>query len=247
MDKRRIRRYQNGVCTWEEAPLADERRVDILVGGRRLASVMASPFQLDALAVGFLFGKNLIGGAGDIESLSVDGLQVRVELGRENAAPRAPGPGGVKARPFPPEGPALDAAAILELSEEFDARSRLFRQTGAVHSCGLIDGPNRFHADDVARHNAFDKVIGQYLIHGPSGGPGLLLTTGRVSAEILMKSAKAGIGALISRGAPTDRAAELARRLDMIMIGFARRNRFNIYHGGEHIADAPRNNVKAIQ
>ncbi len=230
MNARRIRRYQNGALSWEEAALADECLVNIFVGGRRQASVMASPFQLEALAVGFLFGEGLIGRAGDIKSLSVDDLNIFVELCGEKAAPESPAKFSY---------PALDAARILELSEDFNAHSYLFRQTGAVHSCALVDGSKRFHADDVARHNALDKVIGQYLLDGPTGGPGLVLTTGRISTEILIKPAKAGIGAVISRSAATDRAVELAGSLDMIMIGFARRNRFNVYHGGEKIAGAP--------
>lgn len=240
MNARRIRRYQNGALSWEEAALADECLVNIFVGGSRQASVMASPFQLEALAVGFLFGEGLIGRAGDIKSLSVDDLNIFVELCGEKAAPGPISLEAVEAE-SPPNFlyPALDAAGILELSEDFNASSYLFRQTGAVHSCVLVDGAKRFQADDVARHNALDKVIGQYLMDGPTGGPGLILTTGRISTEILLKSAKAGIGAVISRSAATDRAVELAGSLGMIMIGFARRNRFNVYHGGEKITGAP--------
>lgn len=242
MNERRVRRYHGGVFSWEEAPFADECRVDILVDGRRRASVMASPFQLDCLAVGFLFGEDIISGVGDLKSLTVKGLEVYVELGKKKAEPHPVNLDNIEPEsvaPLRPAHPALDAARILSLSEDFNAHSYLFRQTGAVHSCSLIDGAKRHHADDVARHNALDKVIGQYLLDGPSGGPGLILTTGRISTEILIKSAKAGIGAVISRSAATDRAVELARRLNMIMIGFARQNRFNVYHGGEMIAEAP--------
>jgi formate dehydrogenase family accessory protein FdhD len=239
MNERLIRQYKNGVFSWEPAPLADECRVDILVGGRRLASVMASPFQLDCLAVGFLFGEDLISGVDDIESLAVNGLEIFVELRKKNAKPHPLTLKNIEPESVVPmrlSHPALDAAKILSLSEDFNSHSDLFRQTGAVHSCSLIDGPKRHHVDDVARHNALDKVIGQYLLDGPSGEPGLILTTGRISTEIVLKSAKAGIGALISRSAATDRAVELARRLNMIMIGFSRQNRFNVYHGGELIA-----------
>lgn len=243
MNERCIRRFKNSIFSWEEAPFADESQVDIVVDGCRQASVMASPFQLDSLAVGFLFGEGVIGGVNDIKSLSVNGRKISVELWMKNIEPHPVTLENIEpasVSPLKVSYPVLDAAKILSLSEDFNSHSYLFRQTGAVHSCSLISGSKRLHADDVARHNALDKVIGQYLIDGPSSEPGLVLTTGRISTEILIKSAKAGIGTVISRSAATDRAVELARSLNMIMIGFSRQNRFNVYHGGEKITGAPR-------
>lgn len=240
--ERRIRLYQNGFFSWQEAPFADECRVDILVDGRRRASVMASPFQLDYLAVGFLFGENIISEASDIKNLLVQGLEIHVELVHKKLASTSLTMGNIETQPAARpclSHPALDAAAILSLSEDFNSHSLLFRQTGAVHSCCLITGSKRHHADDVARHNALDKVIGRHILEGPLREPALLLTTGRISTEILIKSAKAGIGAIISRSAATDRAVELAKKLGMVMIGFSRQNRFNVYNGWEKIAGAP--------
>lgn len=242
MIERRIRLYQNGFFSWQEALLADECRVDILVDGRRRASVMASPFQLDCLAVGFLFGENIISGVSDIKSLLVRGLEIHVELVKKKITSNSPTMENIEtqpeARPSWPH-PALDAASIISLSEDFNSHSQLFRQTGAVHSCCVINGSKRHHADDLARHNALDKAIGLYLLEGPLKEPALLLTTGRISTEILIKSAKAGIGAIISRSAATDRAVELAENLGLVMIGFSRQNRFNVYNGWEKIAAAP--------
>ncbi|UQZ87803.1 formate dehydrogenase accessory sulfurtransferase FdhD [Deltaproteobacteria bacterium Smac51] len=247
MIERRIRRYKNGVFTWEEAPFADECRVDILVGGQRRASVMASPFELESLAVGFLFGEGSIGDIGDIKSLSVKGTEVFVELYQKNTASLSVTWENVETELFPVNKSCLNlkAADILSLSEDFNSHSYLFHQTGAVHSCRLIDGSRYYHADDVARHNALDKVIGQYLINGPCGGPALVLTTGRISSELLLKSAKAGIGVIISRSAATDLAVDLARRLNMVMIGFSRQGRFNVYNGGEMFEGAPLKHLTA--
>ncbi len=125
MNERRIRRYKNGAFSWEEAELADERLVSIFVGGRRQASVMASPFQLEALAAGFLFGEGLIGRASDIKSLSVDGLNIYVEASLENIAPQALSLDDGEAVSPKFSYPALDAARILELSEDFNSRSYL--------------------------------------------------------------------------------------------------------------------------
>jgi FdhD protein len=103
-----------------------------------------------------------------------------------------------------------------------------------VHRCCLIDGDARYFAEDLGRHNALDKVIGQYLAAGPAdSGRAFLWTTGRVSAEVVSKAARAGLGLVVSRAAVTDRAVDTARQADMTLIGFARNRRFNVYYGGE--------------
>jgi FdhD protein len=199
------------------------------------------------LAVGCLFTEGLIEKASEITGISVNNMTVRVEVGKNVSGPppraRSSGfglgsvaVGGLSGPTLSrTEAPRLTAERIIELMETFNRRSDLFRQTGAVHSACLVTGGLEYFAEDVGRHNALDKVIGRYLMGGPTGEPGLMLTTGRISTEILLKSAKAGLGAVISRSAATDRAVELARKLNMIMIGFSRRNRFNIYSGEEMI------------
>ena len=242
-EENEIRRYNDGVFTWEKAVLADECRVDIHLNGCRLASVMASPTRLDELALGFLFGEGLVDGPEDVVALEVEDLTVRIETrGRARARRETATLADLEDEAeaiFAPPAPPMDAARILAYMGEFNTRSHLFRQTGAVHSCCLINGDRRFFADDVGRHNALDKVIGQYLAAGRLSGPVLVLTTGRISVEILLKSVKAGAALLISRGAATDRAVELARRLNLVLIGFARETGFNVYHGGERLIDAP--------
>lgn len=246
-----ILKYKSGAFNWKKDLVAEERLVEIYVNNRPYVSVMATPAQLDFLAIGYLFTEGAIGGISDISDISVNGLKVQAEIKTGRSAPprraRSSGFGlgsvavddlrefrAVKADP-----PAIGAGLIIELMEEFNRQSDLFRQTGAVHSACLVKGRQRFFAEDVGRHNALDKVIGQYLRAGFSEEAGLILTTGRVSTEILIKASKAGLGTVISRSAATDRAVELARDLNMILIGFARQNRFNIYHGGWLIEGGP--------
>jgi FdhD protein len=106
----------------------------------------------------------------------------------------------------------------------------LFLDTGGVHSCALSDGNQMLlFEDDIGRHNALDKVLGAAMMHGMSLKDKVILTSGRISTEILAKVARRGIPAIISRSAPTGAAIEQARALNMSLIGFARGRNFNVY------------------
>ncbi len=245
-----IHRYENGCLKPAEDQVIEECQVDILLNGRIYASVMATPARLDHLALGFLFGEKVIKGLGQVKSLAVEGLKVGVEI----LSPAPPPPARARSSGFglgsvavgaaeelaqcpPRPAPASIAAGrLIELMEEFNRRSELFRKSGAVHSSALVVGRHFYFAEDVGRHNALDKVIGAYLADGfPAGKPALALTSGRGSTEIMIQAAGAGLGGLVSRSAPTDRSVELARRLNLLLVGFARGVRFNVYHGAEKI------------
>ncbi len=162
-----------------------------------------------------------------------------LESRKEGATPPSPpdhgqlAEAGTSARPFP-FGLPLNPETICDLMEEFNQSSGLFRATGAVHSVSFVDPDDRsvdVIYDDVGRHNALDKVIGRLLASGIDPARGLILTTGRISSEILLKVHRAGVRVLISRSAPTDQAVTLARDLGLTLIGFARGRRFNLYQG----------------
>jgi FdhD protein len=122
---------------------------------------------------------------------------------------------------------------------EFRRRSELHRQTGGVHAAALADRNGLLvFREDIGRHNAVDKVIGAYLLAGNCFEDKLLLSSGRLSSEILHKAAACSVPILVSRSAPTDRCVALARERSITLIGFARGRRMNIYSRGERIAVA---------
>lgn len=243
-----ILKYNGGAYSREKDLVVEERLVEIYAGGRPYVSVMATPAQLEHLAIGYLFTEGLIADISDIESISVNGLNVRVEVrGHPPAAParaRSCGFGlgsvalkGLQLENIPQSDPLpVMAERIVRLMEEFNRLSELFWKTGAVHSAWLVRGEQRFFAEDVGRHNALDKVIGRYLSEAPpSGRGGLMFTTGRISTEMLLKTARAGLGALISRGSASSLSVDLAEKLNMIVIGFCRGDQFKVFTGGEHL------------
>jgi FdhD protein len=137
-----------------------------------------------------------------------------------------------------PEGPVIAAAVIAELPERLRDDQRTFERTGGLHATGLFtpDGELTLIREDVGRHNALDKVIGNRLLEGATPLSGsLALVSGRASFELVQKAAVAGIPVLCAVGAPSSLAVDAARRLGMTLVGFVRDRRFNVYAGAERI------------
>ncbi len=130
----------------------------------------------------------------------------------------------------------ISSKSILKLMQEFQQKSNLFMETGAVHSAALSDGRNILvFKEDIGRHNAIDKIIGRTLEEGIDFRDKIILTSGRISSEILLKIQKCIVPLIISRSAPTDQAVKLACELNITIIGFARGNRMNIYSAPERV------------
>jgi FdhD protein len=111
-------------------------------------------------------------------------------------------------------------------------RQTLFDSTGAVHAAATFDrdGNVRLVREDVGRHNAVDKIIGASLLAGdlPAAGLGLFVS-GRASVEMVQKAWAAGFGTLVAVSAPTALAVDAARRAGLVLVGFMRSDRFNVY------------------
>jgi FdhD protein len=128
------------------------------------------------------------------------------------------------------------AQDILLLMREFNQKSELFKETGGVHSCAICSSKDILcFSEDIGRHNALDKVIGKALRNNIALEDKLLLATGRISSDIAIKAARAGIPIIVSHSAPTDMALDLARKSNITMVGFARGNRMSIYCGSDRI------------
>lgn len=244
-----IIRYENGTLFQTEDVTVQENQTDIIINGKTFVSAMATPDKLEDLAVGLLFSESLINSIDDIYNIEVskDNKAVNItmkeiEFSNINRV-RVTGFGaGMVSENFlnkeeTPKGSLnITCQLIVDKMSYFSKKSEMFQKTGAVHSCCIcLDNENIF-AEDVGRHNALDKVVGNSIKRRLNIEKSIFLTTGRVSTEILLKTARSGMCILISKSAPTDRAVELARKMDMTLIGFARGDRFNIYSGAHRIS-----------
>ncbi|MBL7131022.1 MAG: formate dehydrogenase accessory sulfurtransferase FdhD [Candidatus Omnitrophica bacterium] len=125
---------------------------------------------------------------------------------------------------------------IFELMKSFEKKSVTYRKTGGVHSAALSDSKDiLIFKEDIGRHNAIDKVIGEALMRNLSIKDLIVLTSGRISSDVMFKIQKMDSCLVISRSAPTDQAVKLAKSWNVTLVGFARGQRMNVYTAKERV------------
>jgi FdhD protein len=224
-----------------------EFHLTIILNDRELVTLLCSPEKLDFLAIGFLFSEGLINSKRDIKEIDLDAEEnlVRVATKKPLKFPKdilskrlIGSSGGKGASPFFGIDPRskidtsiyVSPSEVLDLVDQFVHRSGLFESTGGVHSAALCDTKSVLvFSEDIGRHNAIDKVFGECLLKDIPIHDRLLVTSGRVSSEILSKAAKRRIPLLISKSAPTNLGVQLANEVGITLIGFVREKRMNIY------------------
>ena len=218
----------------------------ITLNHQEVVTLLCSPTNLNYLAVGFLFSEGLIQGKDDIKKIIVDQqrgmVQVETEedsrFASQSPSKRLVTSGGGKGAPFSlacgqvkvESNIEISAGEVFALIDEFVQRSQVFKATGGVHSAALCDTKTILvFSEDIGRHNAIDKVFGECMLKDMPTAGRLIITSGRVSSEILLKVAKRNIPLLISKSAPTNLGVRLANDLGVTLIGFARGKKMNLY------------------
>jgi len=133
----------------------------------------------------------------------------------------------------------LSQQLLQALPERLRANQHGFNSTGGLHATGLFttDGELLLAREDVGRHNAMDKVIGQAFLNGdPHLSNRIMLVSGRASFELVQKALMAKIPFLAAVGAPSSLAYSMAKRYNMTLVGFLKPGRFNCYHGDWRIS-----------
>ncbi len=132
--------------------------------------------------------------------------------------------------------PKLTQSGLYTLIKNVSQLNDVYRVSGAVHGCGLCSQQESLmHIEDVGRHNAADAIAGRMWLGDIDGADKIFYTTGRLTSEIVMKTAFMGIPVLLSRSGVTQMGLELAQEIGMTMIARAKGKHFLIYHGSENV------------
>jgi FdhD protein len=144
----------------------------------------------------------------------------------------------IGAKRLPQDGFCVSSDVVHSLPAALRDSQNIFDQTGGLHASALFDRDGNIDLikEDVGRHNALDKVIGEEFLDGETPlSERILMVSGRASFELVQKALMAGIPILAAVGAPSSLAVELASEFGMTLIGFVREGRFNVYCGGERV------------
>jgi len=243
-------------------PIAAETPVALLFNGRSFAVMLATPSDLTDFARGFAVTEDVVGSPGEVLAVELAevsrGIEVRVTIPEDRAAALAArqrslagrsgcGLCGVDRfsdalRPIPAVATTARFAprALHRVIAAMAEMQILNAEVGAVHAAAFADAEGRIlHLrEDIGRHNALDKLIGSLFASGIDPASGFVMVSSRCSYEMVHKTAAAGIGLIAAVSAPTSLAIELAGKVGVCLVGFAREGRFTVYAGPERIVGA---------
>lgn len=229
--------------------VAAEMPIRLVLNNKPLVTLLCTPTELDALAVGFLLSEGILRDKLSLRRLEIDGSTpaVMIEVSDlpddwENMFEKKTISSGCGRgitftnhridldRKIGSEDISISVEDIRVLLRTFRNISSLYIETGGVHSAALSDGKGiLFFSEDVGRHNAVDKLIGKAFMKDTPVENKILLTSGRVTSEIITKAGRNRFPIVISRAAASCMAVSYAEDMGITLIGFARGDRMNIY------------------
>ncbi len=240
--------------------IAGEHPLTLYVDKREIVTLMTLGAWPEALAIGYLRNQRLVESVEEIASVQVDwdvnAVAVTTRRGLGDAAERMQqrtvttgcGQGtmfgdlmqDVENIHLPPDA-RLDQERLFALTQDVRQLQSVYKQAGAVHGCALARNGAAgvevlMFVEDVGRHNAVDAIAGQMWLDGLDGGDKIFFTTGRLTSEMVIKTAQMGIPFLISRSGTTQMGWEIARQTGITMIGRVQGRHYLVYTGTERFS-----------
>lgn len=247
---RTLRTFDERGFVERSAAVVREVPLEVVLDGRRLATIACSGLHVEELAVGFLRSEGLIADRDEVARVTVqdDAPVVSVDRRRPGdpavrSADRTIGSSGARglrraSLPAPLHDHDLKVAPgqVLALMEALLDGSAIHNLTHGTHAAALAVPEGLLVVrEDIGRHNTLDMLGGHMLLGAIPGRDRILLTTGRVSAEIVQKVWRLGVPVLISHSAPTSRALELLEEAGITLVGYVRKGRMNLYTEGRRV------------
>jgi FdhD protein len=252
-----VLRYENGVVQLVEETIVTEYPITIILNDQEFATLVCSPEDIEELVIGFLASEGIISRYEDIKELDVIETigKAIVTTHRVNKlsemfhSKRYVTSCCGKSRqsfyfyndartvkPIETKRKVLSIDDCFRLMEMMQESSTIFQETGGVHNAALCDENGIVVArTDIGRHNALDKIYGYCLKNSITLEDKVIVFSGRISSEVLLKVAKIKCGVVLSKSAPTELALRLAKELGITAVGFIRKKALNIYTNPERI------------
>ncbi len=239
----------SGQLTPREREVVEEFPLPLNVNGREIATLIASPHDLRFLVAGFLLLQGFVERVEDFKLLSVctDFGVAKVEIKGELPEKLKPvltsgcGTGITFTIPKALQGGTVDQGrtfspdALFDLMDEMAKSAQRYSSHGGMHSAAVGIDSLCLYAEDLGRHNTIDRIAGEALLKGIDLAGMMLVTSGRVSSEMVAKAALLGITLIASRTSPTSMAIKIADAAGITLIGYVRAGRFDIYAHPERL------------
>lgn len=236
--------------SWQQLSLSVPREMPftIFINNRELVTVLCTPSKLNCLVLGYLLSEGIITDMKDVAAMRVceDDELADVRLKTDFTLPEkrvlTSGCGGGVVFSYDVGAEKIVSPIeiapeqLLQLMRNMLESAETYNLTGGIHTSAISDGINILAmGEDIGRHNTLDKIMGECLLRKISTKDKILLTSGRVSSEMLRKAAKMQVPVIVSLTSPTERAISLARDLEITLAGYARGNRFTVYSAPERL------------
>jgi FdhD protein len=250
--------YHDNALHATQGHVVQEFPLQLIVNGREIATLIGSPHDLRFLVAGFLRLQNFVQGLSDFEMFSVcedfgtANVRIKGEL-PERLKPVLTSGCGTGVSFSMPEtikssdlnGPDRDRllvppADILALMNQLSTRAEQYKSHGGIHSAAVgRHGELLLYAEDLGRHNTLDRIAGEALFREIDLKGTMLVTSGRVSTEMVAKAALLGVRLIASRTSPTDMAIKLCEQSNICLVGYVRGRKFTVYCHPERIEPWP--------
>jgi len=251
-------RYENGVIHKVTDTIVTEYPITIVLNEQEFATLVCSPDYIEELVVGFLASEGIINSYKEIKELTIIEATGRAIVNTHKVnklneifhSKRYVTSCCGKSRqsfyfyndartvkPLEDVDVTVTIDQCFHLMRLMQESSVIFQDTGGVHNAALCDS-NGLVVDrtDIGRHNALDKIYGHCLQHSLTLSDKVIVFSGRISSEVLLKVAKIGCGIVLSKSAPTELAIRLAEELNITTVGFLRNHSLNIYTRPDRIS-----------
>jgi len=244
------RLYRAGQLTPMDKLPPAERAITLIVDGEELATVACSPHRVLALALGFLRVEDIIQTADDVLLMEVCDDETVVKIRLAPTARKVPhdrkriltsgcGRGVTFSLDVVPVagGMTVRPEQLMEWMETLLDRAEGYKEHGGTHTSGLFGEKGlELLVEDIGRHNTIDRIAGEAILGDVPTQGKAVLTSGRISSDMLVKCSRLGVGIAASRTSPTELAVSLAQEANIAVCGYVRRDQMRIFHEAGRLA-----------